>query len=271
MRKKLLLVVVVLLVSSMIVTPGLAVKYGGLDNGEHPYVGLIVFYYPDGSAAWRCSGTLISPRVVVTAAHCTELNGKARIYFDEDVDTLQAQGIYPYHDSANSYTGKAYTSPWWQGALYLPNTGDVGVVVLNKAVTTVDTSNLPTLAPSGYLDQLATQRGLQDVSFTVVGYGLQSVKPIEIGQRVRMKAEVQLVSLKSDLTDGYNLQTTNDPGLGTGPGGTCFGDSGGPIFNAANQIVAVNSFVLNVNCSGASFGYRLDRSEVHDWVYSFVK
>ena len=175
MRNKLLILVVILMVSFMVATPVQAVKYGQLDNGEHPYVGLIVFYYPDGSAAWRCSGTLISARVVVTAAHCTELNGKARIYFDENVDTLKTQGIYPYYDSGNSYTGQAHTSPWWQGGLIIPNTGDVGVVVLDKAVKTVDTANLPALAPSGYLDQLATRRGQQDVTFTVVGYGLQSV------------------------------------------------------------------------------------------------
>jgi len=247
------------------------VKLGQPDNGQHPFVGLIVFYNPDGTAAWRCSGTLISPKVVVTAAHCTELRGSARIYFDEDVETLRNQGIYPYHDSGNSYTGKAYPSPWWQGRLLIPNTGDVGVVVLDTAVTTVDTSTLPALAPAGYLDQLATSRGQQDVTFQVVGYGLQSVQPMEVGLRIRMTAEVQLVNLRSALTDGFNLQTTNDPGNGTGPGGTCFGDSGGPIFHAGNQIVAVNSFVLNLNCAGASFGYRLDRTEVRDWVYSFVK
>ncbi len=270
MRTKILFVL--LLVSLFaIVQPALAVKYGQPDNGEHPFVGLIVFYNPDGSTAWRCSGTLISPQVVVTAAHCTELRGKARIYFDEDVEALKNQGIYPYKDSQNSYTGTAYSSPWWQGALLIPNTGDVGVVVLDKKVTTVDTSKLPVLAAAGYLDQLATQRGQQDVSFEVVGYGLQSVKPVEIGLRVRLKAEVQLVNLRSQLTDGYNLQTTNNPGNGTGGGGTCFGDSGGPIFHAGNQIVAVNSFVLNANCSGASFGFRLDRAEVRNWVYSFVK
>jgi secreted trypsin-like serine protease len=270
MRKNLIFVLLVVALFA-IGQPALAVKYGVPDNGEHPFVGLIVFYYPDGTAAWRCSGTLISPKVVVTAAHCTELNGKARIYFDEDVEALRNQGIYPYEDSQNSYTGTAHSSPWWTGALLLPNTGDVGVVVLKKSVTTVDTSSLPVLAPAGYLDQLGTQRGTQDVTFQVVGYGLQSVKPVEIGLRLRMKAEVQLVNLGSALTDGYNLHTTNSPGQGTGPGGTCFGDSGGPIFHSGNQIVAVNSFVLNENCSGASFGYRVDRAEVRDWVYSFVK
>ncbi len=260
-------IVVLALVGLLAVSqPALAVKYGVPDNGEHPYVGLLVFYNADGTAAWRCSGTLIAPQLVVTAAHCTELNGLARIYFDENVDVLAQQGIYPYHDSQNSYTGTAHSSPWWHGALLIPNTGDVGVVVLDKPVNTTGWPTLPTLAPSGYLDNLATQRGQQDVSFEVVGYGLQSVKPQEIGLRLRMKAGVQLVNLRSLLTDGYNLQTTNDPGKGTGQGGTCFGDSGGPIFAAGNQIVAVNSFVLNANCAGASFGYRLDRAEVQAWV-----
>ncbi len=263
-KKLVLLLVLVTLLG--ITQPAGAVKYGVPDGGEHPYVGLVVFYNPNGTAAWRCTGTLISPTLVLTAAHCTELQGKARIYFDEDVEALRNQGIYPYKDSGNSYTGKAFASPWWQGALLIPNTGDVGVVVLNKAVNTFDTSNLPQMAPNGYLDQLATQRGQQDTSFEVVGYGLQAVKPRELGLRVRMKATVQLVNLRSLLTDGYNVQTTNDPGKGTGSGGTCFGDSGGPIFAAGHQIVAVNSFVLNENCAGASFGFRVDRTEVQQWV-----
>jgi len=261
MKNKILFSLLVLILTLAIARPAYAVKFGEPDNGEHPYVGLIVFYDNNMDPQWRCSGTLISPTVMVTAAHCTELNGPAQVWFDEHV--LIDSG-YPYEGGV---LGTAHAYPLWRGGLYIPNTGDVGVVVLDSPV---DLDEYASLAPVGYLDQLATRRGLQDTSFEVVGYGLQSVKPVLSGLRDRMKAWVQLVNLRSALTDGYNLQTTNDPGKGTGPGGTCFGDSGGPIFAAGHQIVAVNSFVMNTNCDGTSFGYRVDKTDVQEWINSFL-
>lgn len=261
-HKKALFLLSGLITACVTAMPANAVKYGQPDNGEHPYVGLIVFYNQLDQPEWRCSGTLISQKVVLTAGHCTEMNGRARIWFDENVQSVSQ---YPY-GGGNSYAGQAYTYPKWTGALQVPETGDVGVVVLDEAVPI---SNLPTLAPVSYLDTLATQRGQKDVEFKVVGYGLQSVKPLFSAFRQRLKAWVQLVNLRNALTDGYNIQTTNSPGQGTGSGGTCFGDSGGAIFTRDNQIVAVNSFVLNENCAGASFGYRVDKTEVQEWVNSF--
>ena len=122
------------------------------------------------------------------------------------------------------------------------------------------------LAPLGYLNSLATQRGLQNVEFTVVGYGLQSVKPRQSAIRERYVGTVSLINLSSALTDGYNLHYSSNPGEGHGgSGGTCFGDSGGPVFHTgssgAKVIVAVNSFVLNSNCKGSGFGYRTDTTD----------
>jgi secreted trypsin-like serine protease len=57
-------------------------------------------------------------------------------------------------------------------------------------------------------------------------------------------------------------------GNGDGRGGTCSGDSGGPVFYPAssNTIVAVTSFGLNSNCRGVDFAYRVDRSAVQAWI-----
>jgi secreted trypsin-like serine protease len=111
------------------------------------------------------------------------------------------------------------------------------------------------------------------VEFTVVGYGLQLVKPVLEGERTRYLATVSLVNLSSALTDGYNIQYSNSPGQGVGPGGTCFGDSGGPVFHRTDTgeevIVGVNSFVLNANCKGSAFAYRTDISDSLSFLDSF--
>jgi hypothetical protein len=75
----------------------------------------------------------------------------------------------------------------------------------------------------------------------------------------------QLVNLNSINTAGFNLQTE---GNGTGQGGTCGGDSGGPVFypTDTNVIMAVTSFGLNEWCRGVDFAYRTDRQAVIDWI-----
>jgi secreted trypsin-like serine protease len=76
------------------------------------------------------------------------------------------------------------------------------------------------------------------------------------------------VNLNSANNDGYNLQTQ---GNGNNRGGTCSGDSGGPVFLGgpdSNLIVGVTSFGLNALCRGTDFAYRVDRTEVLDWIDS---
>lgn len=259
--RKLLIFGILLVVMAAAVMPASAVRFGQPDNGEHPYVGVIVFFDAAGNPSHRCTGTMISARVMLTAGHCSELNAGARVYFQETQDEVRAAG-YPF---SGGYTGTAVAHPNWTGALTIPNTWDVGLVILDQA------PNLGTapLAGDGYLNTLSTARGQQNVSFEVVGYGLQAVKPKTSSIVSRLQADVQLVNLNSALNDGYNLHTTNNPGNGTGGGGTCFGDSGGAIFHEGN-IVAVNSFVLNSNCAGASFGYRVDRAEILNWIAGYV-
>ena len=65
---------------TMVGTSG-AITGGQLDGTLHPNVAMIVFYQPDGR--FRCSATLVSPTVLVTAAHCTDgVRGKVIVTFE---------------------------------------------------------------------------------------------------------------------------------------------------------------------------------------------
>ena len=88
-----------------------------------------------------------------------------------------------------------------------------------------------------------------------------------ISFRERLMAASTLVNLNSAQNGGFNLQTQ---GNGNGRGGTCSGDSGGPVFLGgfqSNTIVAVTSFGLNSLCRGTDFAYRIDRQEVLTWIF----
>ena len=130
--------------------------------------------------------------------------------------------------------------------------------------------SLPT---PGSLDDLSPARGTLETIFTVSGYGLtyrtndKDALP-NISFRERLMATSTLVNLNSAMNDGYNLQTQ---GNGDDRGGTCSGDSGGPVFLGGpdeNTIVAVTSFGLNALCRGTDFAYRVDQAEVLAWINS---
>lgn len=240
--------------------PAHAITAGGeLDGNAHPYVGLMIAQDAAGNPLWRCSGTLISPTLYLTAGHCTEAPAAhVEIWFDADVQGGIPENGYPFAGDAG---GKPYTHP-----SYNPNAFfrfDLGVVVLDQPVNMNKYGRLPA---RDVLDRMATQRGRQDVTFTAVGYGLQRINPVFVqAERVRMVARPHLVQINTGFTGDFSVLLSNNHSTG----GTCFGDSGGPNFIGDSNVVGgVTSFGINGNCAGTGGVYRVDRADDLDWLYS---
>jgi hypothetical protein len=258
-----------------------AITNNWVEDFEHPYVGLAVFYDKDGQFIWRCSGSLIGPRTFLTAGHCADTAegaASARVYFQQDAGA-HFNGVedpftgYPNICAGNTLGSQCATSSeihnfGFANFAGFPNTHDAGLVILDQPISMPEYGQLPA---AGTLDGLGTARGQKSTVFTVSGYGLTlSVQPhsalSNISFRSRLMAQSTLVNLSSSLTDGFNLQTQ---GNGNGRGGTCSGDSGGPVYlggSTSNLIVAVTSFGLNALCRGTDFGYRVDRADVLNWI-----
>ena len=265
---------------------------GGTEDVDNTYsnVALVVFYQPDGR--FRCSGTLIAPQVLLTAAHCTYRDiGKVAVTFDPVVSRSEAEAERDVPRAADDsgpddavsavgFTEADVTAPGYEGeqswVLGTPlthpgysdftdprNWNDTGVVILDEPV------GLPTtpLAPENYLDALE-QPALNRAEFLTIGYGTE-VRQAESGPRRPVPERQPIVrryttEVGQKLTDQVLQLNGNehDPRAG---GGTCFGDSGGPAIHGG-YVVADTSYGYTDNCRYLGGYQRVDVPVVRDWL-----
>jgi hypothetical protein len=282
-----------------------AITNGVPDNGEHPYVGELLFYVPDAidprftdPGAWfSCSGTLLNSTIVVTAGHCTfavGLNGVSTtaggkngsggndvwINFSEvpNFSILPPSANFVPDNNAGRYaawSAALNASPQWHRANAFPHPQyddnafflhDAGVLRLQAPVSMSAYGQLPT---QGLLDTLFKDKSQR---FTPVGYGLEKSGPkIALGGDTRRKGDQMLVNLNGVFGAGKGVAAKFSNNNGEAHrGGTCFGDSGGPILRAGTRVLtAVNSFGISDTCTGTTGGYRLDQPDDLAFLASF--
>jgi trypsin len=276
MRKKVIFAVFsVMVLLAVAVSPAGAVTDGTLDGNGHPYVVLLLMEV-NGQPAFRCSGTLLSPTVLLTAGHCTNNFPDSpytgmRVFTESDVQAgIGTTNNYPFAGPNSVEAVEWHAHPLYETAPFFVH--DVGIVIL-QAPGVTGLSKYGTLPTVNQFDAFKTKRGQQDVSFTSVGYGLQASFPDaaswkDQASRTRYVAYPRLIQINvPGFTGDYSMLLSNNANTG----GTCFGDSGGPNFLGDSTIVAgITSFGVNGNCAGTGGVFRTDRQDVLDFIHTYL-
>lgn len=228
----------------------LAITFGQPDGNRHPNVGALVGTF-DGQTFPYCSGTLISPTVFLTAAHCNIGTTTVFVTFDTK-----------FSSRSKLHTGTFYSDPQFNFTQSDPH--DIAVVVFDKPVHGIAPARLPA---AGQLDGLKVNQ-----KFTVVGYGGQEPLNQPGGPVIGFldTREFSVASLNS-INPAWLRLSQNQA---TGDSGACFGDSGGPNFLGAGatetNVIAGTTITGDALCKATNVIYRLDTDSARNFLGAFV-
>ena len=216
-----------------------------------------------------CSGTLISPKVFLTAGHCTQFDVERNLPVYVSFDPTYKPGASKLIKGTPYLHPKACLPPK-EGCVPVQRKGgtgafvgypryDAGVVVLKEPVRMATYGALP---DAGLVDTLKVGQHL-----TTVGYGVRIFDPLG-GERY--SARVRLLNTKNPAFGDMFVKTTGFSFIKGKGEASCEGDSGGPLFVPDQQtIVGVTSFGTVPLCRGAGYYQRVDLPQVSKWVRSF--
>src|ERR671912_712608 len=239
-----------------------AIINGEPDRGPnaHSYVGALVSVLPSGEFKGQriplCSGTLISARVFLSAGHCTEFLIKEGLPTYVSFDPTYKPG------ASQVISATPYTHP----KFCFPTSEDKG-----KCSLPPKRPEIVGALPRDVRYEVVVAVLEEGQRLTTVGYGATGFhlggepppRPVYTDDRYR--GMVRLLTTNNAVGD--QLLKTSGIGIVGGGEGSCFGDSGGPLFMPDQEtIVGVTSFGTAPLCKGPAYNQRMDIPQVLKWV-----
>lgn len=260
--------------------PAQAIDGGEADGAGHPNVGMIGFDVDGPGGPFPpfglCTAFVVSDSVVVTAAHCIQVNPDASwamtLAPGSPGAPVVTPGVYPEDFPFPILAPVTYA----EDVVMHPSFGEGhaqanDVAVLRFAEGTF-AGNTPAALPSeGQLDALAAQGGLLGQDFTLVGYGATHFDRTTKSKQIDGYRQVAHAPYQALTPHSLVLQGTPEA---SSAGYVCSGDSGGPQFvGDSNLAVSLVGGITNSShlCgTGARFVQRLDTPIVQQFLGQFI-